>query len=138
MKRTLIFAASMLAVVAVAAPAQAQTRDEIMEKVVQRCFDEVVDYLKIDEHDEKPFATIVVTLDRKYHKELIAAVDKAVQPHTKHALQTHYELDQAVCIRSNAAAITCRAGEETYSVGAELNGEVCFCSNIGCYWKKPK
>ena len=62
---------------ALAAPAGAQTRDDIMESVIWPCVDHEVQELDLQEHHADAAATIMFELDRDYYEEVIDAVEAA-------------------------------------------------------------
>ena len=97
MKRIIIGAA--LATL-IALPAGAQTRDDIMERVIWPCVDNEVQELDLREHHSEAAATIMFELDRDYYEEVIDAVEAAFREEPDDNEEWIYETGLAACIQN--------------------------------------
>ena len=99
MTRAVIFMA-IAALIALPSTAGAQTRDDIMDRVVWPCVDNEVQELDLQEHHSEAAATIMFELDRDYYEEVIDAVEAAFREHPNAAPDTIYEAGLAACIQN--------------------------------------
>ena len=101
---TLALAAFVSAVsLALAVPANAQTRDDIMDRVIWPCVAHEVEELDLEEHHAGPAATIMFELDRDYYEEVIDAVEAALRDHPNDAEAMVYEAGLAACIQNQGS-----------------------------------
>ena len=105
MKRTVIATAiaAAIAITTIIGAAGAQTRDEIMERVIWPCVDHEVQELDLMEHHSEPAATIMFELDRDYYEEVIDAVEAAFREHTDNHTDWIYEAGLAACIQNQGS-----------------------------------
>ena len=99
MTRAVIFMA-IAALIALPSTAGAQTRDDIMDRVVWPCVDNEVQELDLQEHHSEAAATIMFELDRDYYEEVIDAVEAAFREHPNAAPDAIYEAGLAACIQN--------------------------------------
>ena len=97
MKRIVIGAA--LATL-IALPAGAQTRDDIMDRVIWPCVDHEVKELDLKEHHSEAAAVIMFELDRDYYEEVIDAVEAAFREEPDDNKEWIYEAGLAACIQN--------------------------------------
>jgi len=99
MKRVAIPIA-IAALVAMVSAADAQTRDDIMERVIWPCVDREVQELDLAEHHSEPAATVMFELGREFYEEVIDAVEAAFREHTDDAPEWIYEAGLAACLQN--------------------------------------
>ena len=97
MKR-IIIAAALATLIAL--PAGAQTRDDIMDRVIWPCVDNEVQELDLQEHHSDAAATIMFELDRDYYEEVIDAVEAAFREEPDDNEEWIYEAGLAACIQN--------------------------------------
>ena len=102
MQRTVILLA-IAAVVAMAGAAGAQTRDDIMDRVIWPCVRHEVEELDLEERHAEPAATIMFALDRDYYEGVIDAVEEAFRKHAGNSSERVYEAGLAACIQNQGA-----------------------------------
>ena len=101
---TLAYAAAAGALtLALAAPASAQTRDDIMNRVIWPCVDHEVAELDLQEHHAEPAGTILFELDRDYYEEVIDAVEAAFREEPNDSEEWIYEAGLAACIQNQGS-----------------------------------
>ena len=88
---------------ALAAPAGAQTRDDIMESVIWPCVDHEVQELDLQEHHAEAAATIMFELDRDYYEDVIDAVEAAFREEPNDSEEWIYEAGLAACIQNQSS-----------------------------------
>ena len=103
MKRIIAGAATGAICLALAAPATAQTRDDIMNRVIWPCVGHEVEELDLEEHHSAPAATIMFELDRGYYEDVIDAVEEALHGHPSKAEAMIYEAGLAACIQNQGS-----------------------------------
>ena len=86
-----------------AAPASAQTRTDIMERVIAPCVDHEVLELDLEEHHADAAAVIMFELDRDYYEEVIDAVEEAFREEPDDAPEWIYEAGLAACIQNQGS-----------------------------------
>ena len=99
MKRMVI----LFAIAAMSGGASAQTRDDIMDRVIRPCVEHEVEELDLEGHHAAPAATIMFELDRDYYEDVIDAVDEAFRTHPDDANEWIYEAGLAACIQNQGA-----------------------------------
>ena len=102
MKR-IIIAAALAAFFALPGAANAQTRDDIMDRVIWPCVDHEVQELDLQEHHSEAAATIMFELDRDYYEEVIDAVEEAFREHIDDNPEWIYEAGLAACIQNQGS-----------------------------------
>ena len=102
MKRIVILLA-IAAFVAITSAAGAQTRDDIMDRVIWPCVEHEVEELDLEEHHAEPAATIMFELDRDYYEDVVDAVEEAFRKHTDDSNELVYEAGLAACIQNQGA-----------------------------------
>ena len=90
-------------ILALTAPASAQTRDDIMERVIWPCVDHEVQELDLQEHHAEAAATIMFEMDRDYYEDVIDAVEEALREHTDDDEAWIYEAGLAACIQNQGS-----------------------------------
>ena len=90
-------------ILALAVPASAQTRVNIMERVIWPCVDHEVQELDLQEHHAEAAATIMFELDRDYHEDIIDGVEEALREHTDDNEAWIYEAGLAACIQNQGS-----------------------------------
>lgn len=91
---------AIAALVAMVSAADAQTRDDIMERVIWPCVDREVQELDLAEHHSEPAATVMFELGREFYEEVIDAVEAAFREHTDDAPEWIYEAGLAACLQN--------------------------------------
>ena len=71
----IIIATALAAAVALPGAVGAQTRDDIMERVIWPCVDHEVQKLDLEERHAEPAAIIMFELDRDFYEKVIDAVE---------------------------------------------------------------
>lgn len=97
MKRLMI-ASSFAIFIALPGSAIAQSRDDIMDKVIWPCVDDAVQSLDLQEHQLDAAQTIVFELNRDYYEEIIDAVEESLRQNTDDDAAWSYEAGLAICI----------------------------------------
>ena len=88
---------------ALAAPAGAQTRDDIMNRVIWPCVDHEVQELDLEEHHSESAAIIMFELDRDYYEDVIDAVETAFREEPNDNEAWIYEAGLAACIQNQGS-----------------------------------
>ena len=98
--RRILPAALLIACLALTGAAGAQTRDDIMDRVIWPCVDREVQELDLAEHHSEPAATVMFELGREFYEEVIDAVEAAFREHTDDASEWIYEAGLAACLQN--------------------------------------
>lgn len=98
--RHIIAFAAIAALLTLPAAAGAQTRADIMERVIWPCVDREVQELDLAEHHSEPAITILFELGRDFYEEVIDAVEEAFREHDDDAEEWIYEAGLAACIQN--------------------------------------
>ena len=91
---------AIAALVATVSAANAQTRNDIMERVIWPCVDREVQELDLAEHHGEPAATVMFELGREFYEDVIDAVEAAFREHTDDAPEWIYEVGLAACLQN--------------------------------------
>ena len=103
MKRIIAGAATGAICLALASPATAQTRDEIMNRVIWPCVDHEVQELDLEERHSESAAIIMFELDRDYYEDVIDAVEAAFREEPDDNEEWIYEAGLAACIQNQGS-----------------------------------
>ena len=103
MKRIIAGAATGAICLALAAPATAQTRDDIMNRVIWPCVDHEVAELDLQEHHAESAAIIMFELDRDYYEDVMDAVEAAFREEPDENEEWIYEAGLAACIQNQGS-----------------------------------
>ena len=98
--RKILPAALLLTCLVLPTATGAQTRDDIMDRVIWPCVDREVQELDLQEHHSEAAATIMFELDRDYYEEVIDAVEAAFREHTDDNHEWIYEAGLASCLQN--------------------------------------
>lgn len=101
MKRIIAGTIAGAATLALAAPAVAQTREDIMNRVVWPCVADAVDVLALQEHQQEAAETIMFELHRDYYEEIVDAVEESLRENPDDDAAWSIEAGLAICIRHN-------------------------------------
>ena len=88
---------------AVTGAAVAQTRDDIMDRVIWPCVGHEVEELDLEEHHAEAASTIMFGLDRDYYEDVVDAVEEALAMHAGDPEDWVYEAGLAACIQNQGA-----------------------------------
>ena len=88
---------------ALAASASAQSRSDIMERVVWPCVAHEVEELDLQEQHADAAAIIMFELDRDYYEEIVDAVQEAFDEASNGAAELIYEAGLAACIQNQGS-----------------------------------
>ncbi len=94
---------AIAAFAAMTGAAGAQTREDIMDRVIRPCVEHEVEELDLEEHHAEAAATIMFELDRDYYEDVIDAVEEAFRKHTGASKEWVYEAGLAACIQNQGA-----------------------------------
>ena len=103
MKRIIVGALASVITLALAAPTTAQTRDDIMERVIWPCVDHEVQELDLEERHAESAAIIMFELDRDYYEDVVDAVEAAFREEPDDAAEWIYEAGLAACIQNQGS-----------------------------------
>ena len=103
MKRIIVGALASVITLALAAPTTAQTRDDIMERVIWPCVDHEVQELDLEERHAESAAIIMFELDRDYYEDVVDAVEAAFREEADDAAEWIYEAGLAACIQNQGS-----------------------------------
>ena len=101
--KTLAFAIVASAALALSASAGAQTRDDIINRVIWPCVDHEVAELDLEEHLNESAAVIMFELDRDYYEVVIDAVEAAFREEPDDHEEWIYEAGLAACIQNQGS-----------------------------------
>ena len=99
MTRAVILMA-IAALIALPSTAGAQTRDDIMDRVVWPCVDNEVQELDLQEHHSDAAAIILFELGHEYYEEVIDAVEAAFRDEPDDNEEWIYEAGLAACLQN--------------------------------------
>ena len=88
---------------ALAAPAGAQTRDDIIDRVVWPCVAHEVEELDLEERHTDAAMIIMFELDRDYYEDVIDAVEAAFREEPDDHEDWIYEAGLAACIQNQGS-----------------------------------
>ena len=91
---------AVAAFAAVTGAAVAQTRDDIMDRVIWPCVGHEVEELDLEEHHAEAASTIMFELDRDYYEDVVDAVEEALAMHAGDPEDWVYEAGLAACIQN--------------------------------------
>ena len=99
----IIITTTLAAAVALPGAVGAQTRDDIMERVIWPCVDHEVQELDLEERHAEPAAIIMFELDRDFYEKVIDAVEVAFREEPDDAAEWIYEAGLAACIQNQGS-----------------------------------
>ena len=104
MKRTPIYvAAALAAAIVLPGDAGAQTRSEIIDRVIWPCVGHEVEELDLEERHFDAALIIMFELDRDYYEDVIDAVEKAFREEPDDHEDWIYEAGLAACIQNQGS-----------------------------------
>ena len=103
MKHITLALTALAIAIALAPPAGAQTRDDIMERVIWPCVAHEAEELDLQEHHAEAARTIMFELDRDYYEDVLDAVEDAFRDHTDDNEAWIYEAGLAACIQNQGS-----------------------------------
>ena len=103
MKRIIIGAAAGAICLFLAAPTAAQTRADIIDRVIWPCVTHEVEELDLEERHTDAAITIMFELDRDFYEEVINAVEAGFREEPDDHEDWIYEAGLAACIQNQGS-----------------------------------